>query len=834
MSNAPVEGISVVLITKNCAKSLDDTLASLKPFLRPAAGDEIIVVDTGSTDFAVEGAKAPQTVEVARGHGARVFQHPELTKAGMLDLVKKYLPTQLEKCKEDAQFADGFLSDFATARNLANSYALNDLVFWIDADDVLHGGAVLREIASRHFSESRLPLFMAYDYSFEADGACNTTLWRERILPKDTFEWLGVCHESMISKDRQPSQITKVPPELSRILHKNGRHHVYSDIRNYAILRNAYEKAEWKDPRWEFYLGNASRGLGDYKESVNWYCRFIQRSGSPDDRFAALLNIAYCYILFGRPWRAIDFLYQATKVIPNEPRAWFGIARAHFELRRWKDVILFSQIGRGMGDVATLNAHDPNAVDFYPGFFEALAYKELGDAGNAIAKIEEVASLRPGNTEAQNLLQSIRQWAQLEQIKQCVTATCQNTFSPADATRVVQSLRPELRRMIPELQVESYCTKPTKSITFLCGKTFEDWDPTSLETGIGGSEKMVILLAREFALAGYRVDVYGSPKEGNHYKVFDGVTYKPAGAFNPALQRDTLIVWRNWGFLDMPLRANRIFFDAHDVQDPGNASKDRTAKLAGIFLKSEFHAAPLRGTVPDDKIIITRNGINPANFTHPAIARNYNKIIYASSADRGLLSALRIFARIKAIRPDAEFHTYYGFTPLYINNASKFEYQHFGDDNCERHMLDYAEQCFDLGERLGVQNHGRVGDMTLAEELKSASILLYPTTFPEISCMAAIEAQAAGCIPVTAATGALKETVRSGCLIEPRDHDGFVRNCVSILEKGSDLDTTRADLSQSTLLDYDVNQLAAEWLALFQSTNEPERTDRTLRAEVGV
>jgi glycosyltransferase involved in cell wall biosynthesis len=100
--------------------------------------------------------------------------------------------------------------------------------------------------------------------------------------------------------------------------------------------------------------------------------------------------------------------------------------------------------------------------------------------------------------------------------------------------------------------------------------------------------------------------------------------------------------------------------------------------------------------------------------------------------------------------------------------------------------------------------------------------------------MAAMEAQAAGCLPVVAATGALPETVRGGCVLDPNDHDAFVANCVSILEKGADLDAARADMAKTALLNFDISSLATEWLAAFEKINEPERTDRTLRAEVGV
>jgi glycosyltransferase involved in cell wall biosynthesis len=57
--------VSVVLITKNEEANLARTLDSIQPLL--LNGGEIIVVDSGSTD---------RTLEIASGHGAKIFQEP--------------------------------------------------------------------------------------------------------------------------------------------------------------------------------------------------------------------------------------------------------------------------------------------------------------------------------------------------------------------------------------------------------------------------------------------------------------------------------------------------------------------------------------------------------------------------------------------------------------------------------------------------------------------------------------------------------------------------------------------------------------------------------------
>lgn len=88
----PKPRISLTMIVKNEETNLPNALESVRGLF-----DEIVVVDTGSTD---------RTVEIARSFGARVFDFP-------------------------------WVDDFAAARNAALARATGDYALWLDADDVV-------------------------------------------------------------------------------------------------------------------------------------------------------------------------------------------------------------------------------------------------------------------------------------------------------------------------------------------------------------------------------------------------------------------------------------------------------------------------------------------------------------------------------------------------------------------------------------------------------------------------------------------------------------------------------------------------------------------------
>lgn len=131
-----------------------------------------------------------------------------------------------------------------------------------------------------------------------------------------------------------------------------------------------------------------------------------------------------------------------------------------------------------------------------------------------------------------------------------------------------------------------------------------------------------------------------------------------------------------------------------------------------------------------------------------------NKLFYGSSYDRGLDILLPMWPKIREMYPDAELHVCYGW------NLFEAGFR----DNPER--MNWMRKIDDQMKQDGIFHHGRVGKEELKKIRSECGIWVYPTYFPEILCITALECQNDGVVPCVVDYGALTETVQSGVKVE--------------------------------------------------------------------
>lgn len=358
-------------------------------------------------------------------------------------------------------------------------------------------------------------------------------------------------------------------------------------------------------------------------------------------------------------------------------------------------------------------------------------------------------------------------------------------------------------------------------IVIWTGPAWEVWSPQSIEEGgIGGSETAAVRMAEEFVKLGHRVRVYldTSFDPDAQFMVHQGVQYirYGRGLDQPSsLSCDIFITSRQPWALDLPFSARAKFLWVHDVSVGGQSSQLslQIAKADKILCLSKWHKSffkSLYPEVPEDKIVVTTNGILPSRYEKDPVKQG-NRLIYSSSGNRGLDVALDLFPRIRKRVHDAELHVYYGF-----NTWRAFAEKH------ARHEIPIIEG---LEERLrsteGVVYHGRVGQQALADAQLAAKVWFYPTAFTETNCITALEVQAAGCVPVTTALAALNETVHHGILIDGNNTASDYKSiAVSETVKLLTDEDWRLKFAthgrKTTLAHYSWAKVASQWISLFE------------------
>jgi glycosyltransferase involved in cell wall biosynthesis len=152
-------------------------------------------------------------------------------------------------------------------------------------------------------------------------------------------------------------------------------------------------------------------------------------------------------------------------------------------------------------------------------------------------------------------------------------------------------------------------------------------------------------------------------------------------------------------------------------------------------------------TIPHARSSVLRNAVSPAfaALAHGEpwfLSGRPPTLVYTSTPFRGLDILLGAFPIIRGAIGDTRLRVF----------SSMGVYQTPAAEDPYRALY---EHCRSLA---GATYEGALGQARLAAELTEAAALAYPSTFAETSCIAVLEAMAAGAAVITTRTGALPET----------------------------------------------------------------------------
>jgi len=261
--------ISLCMIVKNEEDTIYRCIDSVKDIV-----DEIIIVDTGSTD---------NTIQILKS----------------LDII----PYQFK-----------WINDFSSARNFSFSKATKDYILWLDADDILNPDDIEKfKILKSTITNDVDAVSMNYVLSTNEHGEFIHSLKRNRLVKNSkNFKWIGFIHEYL-------EVYGNIIHSNINIIHKKIKS--YSN-RNLLIYEDLISKGHKLSPRDEFYYANELYDNQKYDEAIIQYEKFLNTNkGWIEDIKYALYKMADCYEYKNDKENEINTLFRAFKY--DTPRSDF-------------------------------------------------------------------------------------------------------------------------------------------------------------------------------------------------------------------------------------------------------------------------------------------------------------------------------------------------------------------------------------------------------------------------------------------------------------------------------------------------------------------------------
>lgn len=253
--------ISLCMIVKNEEKTLARCLSSVGE-----AADEIIIMDTGSTD---------RTKEIAAQFTDKVYDFT-------------------------------WVDDFSAARNAAYAKATMEYILWLDADDVLLSEDKEKLLALKATLEPSVDtVMMLYNTGFDETGKVVFSYYRERLTKRIRgFKWVEPVHEYLAFSGKTQNADIAITHRKEDNTPRTGR--------NLRIYESRLARGETLSWRGVYYYARELKDNGLFAAAAQQFESFLNSGqGWVEDNIAACGELAQCYEMLGEKEKTLLSLLRS-------------------------------------------------------------------------------------------------------------------------------------------------------------------------------------------------------------------------------------------------------------------------------------------------------------------------------------------------------------------------------------------------------------------------------------------------------------------------------------------------------------------------------------------
>lgn len=339
--------LSICMIVKNEEDVLGRCLNCAKEF-----ADEIIIVDTGSTD---------KTKDIAALYTDKIYNFP-------------------------------WINDFSAARNFSFSKATQEYVMWLDADDVVDykNSQAIKTLKSSLDPAVDMIMFK-YDVAFDENENTTFSYYRERIFKRSMeYRWISEIHEVIpISGNVVYSPIA--------IFHKKINPN--EPERNLKIFEQMVADGKKLDARQKYYYARELYYNARYQEAIERLLLFINDGqGWVENNISACSDLANCYNKLGQESLALESLFKSFRYGPPRAEVCCEIGKYFLEKNDYYTAIFWYKLASERPIQEENGAFVlRDCYGFTPFLQLCVCYDRLGDYRTANKYNQKAGKLKPNN-----------------------------------------------------------------------------------------------------------------------------------------------------------------------------------------------------------------------------------------------------------------------------------------------------------------------------------------------------------------------------------------------------------------------------------------------------